>query len=921
MKAKVFIGIVFIFFWSSLYATNYYISPDGNDNNNGTTEQTPWKTIEKVNSRISSMSAGDNIYFKRGGTYSGTILIEKNGLRIGAYGTGELPEINGAKALNSWTKFNGNIWVAALQNCPDSLSNLFIDGIPQQLGRFPNTGYRTITQSTEKTHLVDNTLDFPNGYWNSGDVVVRSANWILDVVKIENYSGSRIDFVNQTTYGLTKGFGYFFQNHVNTLDLNGEWCYVKNENKVYLYLDNEFDPNNLVIEAAFLDRGIHVANSNNVIIENIEVTKQRRRSVFFENSTNIIFKDSEVSYSGGNGFLVSQSGNIEISGNHIHHINNNGIDWFSTDNSKITDNTFEHISDIAGRGYNKNEQYIGVMIMSSDNIDIMRNRMDSLGYIGIGFYESNYIIIKNNYITYACLVKDDGGGIYTWAEDGTISQGSKIVDNIVLHSIGALDGTDVVAGAFDSGAAEGIYLDDKSINILVEGNTTAFCSKGIYLHNGRNITIRNNLMFDNDLQLYFKNNRDEFPIVECDIQRNVMFTNREGDEEYTLYMLSEGVDFVSNNSFDYNYIFNPWHFELVMRVFDVGIDYLDLRGWQEFGQDLNGKDIPFKFEESLVENNEDFGLFLYNPTLENKTFVLDGIYRNIDNEEVVGEVVVMPFKSMVLMKDNRNLLGEEARPSGESFFCQNPGTIAYTASAIPGSTNYRWYVSPSEAGTITGNGTTANLNWNSNFSGFASVYYILSISNLDRVSPALKVHVNDGPSMPEKPSGPGTIESPYPATTTYTIEQAGYADYYTWNIEPLEAGTIQSSETSGIVDWNESYEGNAKICVIAENSCGSKTSNKKEVTVGSGGSTGVEGLKADKFIFNSENMRQLYSEQPDLKVSFYNLGGSLLKTVHSFSELDNYMYSRKINKNPILLYRMISATSNTFVSGKVVFYF
>jgi hypothetical protein len=73
--------------------TDYYIdSVGGNDNNNGTSESTPWETLSKVSS--TTFSAGDNIYFKRGSSYSGCATINGNGtagnpITVGAYGNGK----------------------------------------------------------------------------------------------------------------------------------------------------------------------------------------------------------------------------------------------------------------------------------------------------------------------------------------------------------------------------------------------------------------------------------------------------------------------------------------------------------------------------------------------------------------------------------------------------------------------------------------------------------------------------------------------------------------------------------------------------------------------------------------------------------------------------------------------------------------
>ncbi len=50
-------------------ATNYYVSSSGNDANSGTSESSPWKTLNKVNSF--TPKPGDQILFKRGDEWTG----------------------------------------------------------------------------------------------------------------------------------------------------------------------------------------------------------------------------------------------------------------------------------------------------------------------------------------------------------------------------------------------------------------------------------------------------------------------------------------------------------------------------------------------------------------------------------------------------------------------------------------------------------------------------------------------------------------------------------------------------------------------------------------------------------------------------------------------------------------------------------
>jgi hypothetical protein len=74
---------------------NYYIdSISGSDDNNGTSEESPWQTLTKVSG--TTFQPGDNISFKRGSSYTGVVIINDDGtsdnpITISAYGTGDAP--------------------------------------------------------------------------------------------------------------------------------------------------------------------------------------------------------------------------------------------------------------------------------------------------------------------------------------------------------------------------------------------------------------------------------------------------------------------------------------------------------------------------------------------------------------------------------------------------------------------------------------------------------------------------------------------------------------------------------------------------------------------------------------------------------------------------------------------------------------
>ena len=78
--------------------TAYYVANDGDDNNDGKSIDTPWKSLDKVTN--ANLNAGDGVFFKRGDLFRGSFEAHA-GVTYGAYGEGEKPKFYSAdKPLN-----------------------------------------------------------------------------------------------------------------------------------------------------------------------------------------------------------------------------------------------------------------------------------------------------------------------------------------------------------------------------------------------------------------------------------------------------------------------------------------------------------------------------------------------------------------------------------------------------------------------------------------------------------------------------------------------------------------------------------------------------------------------------------------------------------------------------------------------------
>ena len=94
----------------------FYVSQNGNDENDGVSPDTPFKTLEKIRQISDSLNPGDGVFFERGSAFRTVFDLDLvSGVTYGAYGKGKKPEINGSERnfadKNQWTLTEKqNIW-------------------------------------------------------------------------------------------------------------------------------------------------------------------------------------------------------------------------------------------------------------------------------------------------------------------------------------------------------------------------------------------------------------------------------------------------------------------------------------------------------------------------------------------------------------------------------------------------------------------------------------------------------------------------------------------------------------------------------------------------------------------------------------------------------------------------------------------
>ena len=505
----------------SAQAKNYYFSSvSGNDSYNSSqaqNEATPWKSIAKLNSFFGSIAAGDNIYFKRGEIFYGSIVFSTSGtsnnlITIGAYGFGDKPIITGLVTLSSWSQVSSGVYQASAPAVKASVNLVSLNGKPQQVGRYPNAdapnkGYLNYESFTSRS-ITDNQLTTSTN-WTGAEVVIRKQHYALEKCLITSHSGSTINYVatavinpmNSATAGFasgTSGYGYFIQRDVRTLDQLGEWYFNNNSKSMFMYFGAN-NPSSYNVKVSAIDTLVNLNAHNYININNISFEGANFSAIFGSNSGNITIDNCDINLMGAKGVMIFNSPNVLIKNVTTNNVLSNAIDLTSRyqNNATVINCTIKNTGAIAGMGsFWDDTDYKGIYVSVKSTALIQFNKIDTTGYVGIQF-QGNDILVKNNFINYYDYVKDDGGGIYTY-QDGTDADPQTtytnrvISSNIILNGIGATSGT---KGDLD---VDGIFLDGRSMNVDVLNNTMANIGvNGIYSNNAHSVNIRGNTSFNN----------------------------------------------------------------------------------------------------------------------------------------------------------------------------------------------------------------------------------------------------------------------------------------------------------------------------------------------------------------------------------------------------------------------------------------
>src|SRR3989339_129340 len=666
---------LFLFSFTYASASTYYVSNTGLDTNNGISESTPWQSISKINA--TTFSPGDSILFKKGDTFYGSITVSQSGtvgnpITFSSYGTSnEKPVITGFTTISGWTDEGGGIYSKVITS--ESQTNMVtIDGVQYGMGRYPNSEFLTYESASGYASITDNQLTAsPN--WTGAEAVIYKNGYRIERDLITSHSSGTLNYtiVSGSNMNAEAPNKYFIQNDLKTLDQFGEWYHdYSGTGKLYMYF-GAISPASNTIKVATLNNLFTVSTGKTYItLDGLSFVGSIKQIFIAQyNCHYLTIQNVDFSFAGSDGVYIDGQ-NATITESTFNHSNRISIITVGV-NATITNNSISNNAVILGQGFGWTGT--SAIVVVRDNATITGNNIQNTGTNGIfidGTVDTG--LVKNNYIYNTCIHNWDHGAIYT----SQYYTALVIEDNIIEKSGG-----------------NGIYLDAAGGFITAKNNSVTDCAlAGLFLHEQSNDSVYNNTVFNCKYGILVSNTSTANNSHDVVLTNNISVAKTVAQVPLSYYSAYSGyASSFPTYSFSGNVYARP--IDDVNAIYYNGFGtggYKSLSQWQTFSsQDTNSKKSPI----SITSESDIF--FDYNATTSNKTVSLPWPVVDMDGNKVTGNVTILPYRSVIYLKDPSPNTVDSLPPSISSFTIPTTSTslaISITTLSATDSTGVTGYL-------------------------------------------------------------------------------------------------------------------------------------------------------------------------------------------------------------------------------------
>ena len=532
-----------------------HVSPDGNDSNNGSINS-PLASIEKAvmlveKSKHDEGASGTIEVLIHGGKYRISKGITLNNINkkltdgkvvFKAY-KGQKVIISGSVILNKYVpiaqshqkdKFSTEVApnivefdLAAAgikefkpirlsgfngQNpvVPYTLRELFLDGKPMPLSRWPNKGFSKFGEVETKTiddeTIYGITFNHDKLYeWENEPNIILHGYWKYlwadayeQVDQID--AGKKIIWLKPpyNNYKFKSNNPFAALNVISEMDNPGEWAYDFINKKIYFYTPHDISKSDVELSVCKTPL-LSIENCFNIDFSGLIFEMGAAEGITLKNSTNCNISDCIVRACARDGIIVDGGQKIQITSCEIYDCGRGGIKLAGGNRETLVKSGFFihncHIHDLSriDRTYTPGiwVDGVGTHISNCKIHDVPSSAMRINGNDHLVEYNEMYKVVTES---------DDQGAIDMWG-DPTFR--GNIFRYNYFHDIGPQQKDEIDA---HTGRA-GIRFDDTISGNLIYGNIFDKCSGGLFgavqIHGGKENVIQNNIFYKCNIGVSF----------------------------------------------------------------------------------------------------------------------------------------------------------------------------------------------------------------------------------------------------------------------------------------------------------------------------------------------------------------------------------------------------------------------------------
>lgn len=534
-----------------------YVAPGGNDKNQGTMEA-PFSSIQKAKETIreyrqnKEIPSGGVIVYLREGIYPVRETLQfttedggsKDAPVIYRAYPGEEVRLVGGEVIDNFKplsdknlmdridkEFHGKIWQADLtakgindfgefkttgMSSPFQPSplELFFNGEPMTLARFPNKGEWMLIASVPQTgdSLLNEGIG-PKGRYRFGLPVGRhygrfrynedrpakwlkndniwlhgywSWDWADSYVKLDRIDVAKKEFIPAEPhgiYGYTQNQRYYAFNIPEELDSPGEWYLDRQTGTLYFWPPVPIDQG-IAVVSVLEEPLVKTENTSYLQLEGIIFESSRGQAVIIQGGSHNLLGGCTVRNIGADGIVIDGGNHNGVNGCDIYNIGDRGIIIRGGDRK-----TLEGADNFAINNHIFNYSRINRTLRPAISLHgvgnyLAHNYIHNAPHIGV-YISGNNHILEYNEVHDIAEETGDVGAFYIgrdWTERGNIIRYN------YFHHLKGPGRAGVMA----------VYLDDAASGTTVYGNVFYKAKRGVHVGGGHDNIIRNNIFVEGE---------------------------------------------------------------------------------------------------------------------------------------------------------------------------------------------------------------------------------------------------------------------------------------------------------------------------------------------------------------------------------------------------------------------------------------